>query len=130
MQRYQFSLLRLFWASIATSTMIAVNLAGDTAVGPGVSLTVGAGKREIVLVKRGFPLRYQQSETWLKSGSLSDRALAREGRRVRITHPHWLVVDLLVGLGLVFGVPGVVRSMPTFQSLDRFQQCESRQSET
>jgi len=112
MHRIQVSLRRLIWVSFIGTALVAVNSYAYTTEGVIDIMTVGVGQRETLHIERGFPLRYQQSDEWLIPGSLTDEVVADRERRIRITHPHWLVVNSIVALGIAFGVPYAVRRMP------------------
>lgn len=108
MQQYQFSLRRLFWVSVICSAMIVSNLPPSSTVGELHVYTEGIGRRETLHIERGFPLHYQQSEEWLAPGSATDGLIADRERKIRLTHPHWLIVNMLVVFALAFGIPKAV----------------------
>ena len=52
-------------------------------------------------LERGFPLLYQQTEELFPYGTLTKARMDSRTQKigVRVTHPHWLVVDALLAFG-------------------------------
>lgn len=107
---FQFSLRSMFICCIVGAVFFALNLRATVTSGEiflSIAFPPGTpgnpNMADWMMIERGFPLRYQQSQKLYPHGSLSSKLDGNSTSKTNlwsVTHGHWFIADIFLGLSM------------------------------